>query len=267
MKTVKMQGGLGNQLFCLAFARSVARLGACPVAIDLAAFGADRYGRTFDLRELTPSLGDFRLVQTPLAGGRFTTALLRALPLPRYVSEGNPPADAAALALMIARGAYFNGYWQDERYISDPQDLIAATRAFAFERATSARVCEVAIHYRTYKEEIRPERRRGPGGDYVRGALARIESRLGPVREVCLVSDDPSLAMRRLGDIGRDIAVVREGCAWDDMALLMRARALVLTNSSFSWWGGYCGEAEATIYPRRDGFFHYPTPATRFECV
>jgi hypothetical protein len=121
MKTVRMQGGLGNQLFCLAFARSVARLSASPVGIDLAAFGADRYGRTFALRDLALALGDFRLVRRPLADW-----LPRAMPLPGRVREGTPPADESALAALVARGAYFNGYWQDERYIADPAGFIAA---------------------------------------------------------------------------------------------------------------------------------------------
>jgi hypothetical protein len=124
---------------------------------------------------------------------------------------------------------------------------------------------EVAIHYRTYKEERRPERRRAPGGEYVRGALARIEARLGPAKQILLVSDDPDLAQERLGDLGRSITLVRGGGALDDLALLMKARALILTNSSFSWWGGYCGQAAMVVYPRREGYFHYPAPAARFE--
>jgi hypothetical protein len=267
MKTVKMRGGLGNQLFCLAFARSVARLEKAPAAIDLAGFGADRYGRTFDLEDLAVSLGDIRLVRRPLTGGRLAAGLSRVLPLPGYVNEGPSPVDEGSLAALVARGDYFNGYWQHERYISDPGSYVAAARAFVFQRAAPAAVREVVIHYRTYKEEARPEHRRGPDGDYVRRALARIESRLGKAREVCLVSDDPCLAMRRLGDLGRNITVVDAGGAWNDMALLMKARTLVLTNSSFSWWGGYCGDAAVTTYPRRLGFFHYPAPAARFDCL
>ena len=267
MKTVKMQGGLGNQLFCLAFAHSVARIARSAVALDLSAFGADRHGRAFDLRDLALSVGDFHFVERPLMSARVTTALMRALPLPGYVSETRPPETPLELAALIACGDYFNGYWQDERYVADPDAFIEHTRRFAFERAAAAPARAVVIHYRTYKEEVRPENRRVPGGAYFREALARIEVRMGPQTEILLVSDDPILAMERIGDIGRPIRPVTGGGTWDDMALLMRARALILSNSSFSWWGGFCGEAELTIYPRRDGFFHYPAPAARFLCL
>jgi hypothetical protein len=265
-----MQGGIGNQLFCLAFAHSVARLSDEPVAIDLAAFGSDRYGHAFDLEELALDLADIRLVDRGLMGARLTTALMRAAPLAGaarlagYVSGGEPPADAAALAALIARGRYFNGYWQNEAYIARSEEFVARARALAFRRAGPTARREVVIHYRTYKEEIRARARRTPGAGYVRAALARIEAALGRPAEVCLVSDDPALALGTLGEVGREITVVASTGPWDDMALLMNARALVLTNSSFSWWGGFCGEAEVAVYPRADGFFHYPTPAARF---
>jgi hypothetical protein len=273
VKTVKMQGGLGNQLFCLAFAHSVARLSDGPAAVDLAPFRASRYGHTFVLEDLALGLDGIRLVKRRLAGARLTTAVLRAAPLARvatlagYVSEGEPPMDEAALAALIANGRYFNGYWQNEAYIARPDELVARTREAVFRRAGPTTRWEVVIHHRTYREEVRTHARRTPGPAYARAALARIEAALGRPAEVCLVSDDPALALQALGDLGRDITVMAGAGPWEDMALLMKAQALVLANSSFSWWGGFCGEAEVAVYPRADGFFHYPIPAARFALV
>jgi hypothetical protein len=267
VKIVKMQGGIGNQLFCLAFAHSVARLSGGPVAIDLAPFGSDRYGHAFDLGDLARGLGDIRLVHQGTMGARLTSALMRAVPLPGYVSEGDPPAEAAALAALIARGRYFNGYWQNEAYIARPEEFVVRAREAVLRRAGPTAPRDIVIHYRTYKDEIRERARRTPGAGYVRSALTRTEATMGRPAEICLVSDDPTLALQTLGDLGREITVVAGAGAWDDMALLMKARALVLTNSSFSWWGGFCGDAEVVTYPRADGFFHYPIPAARFACV
>jgi hypothetical protein len=267
MKTVKVQGGIGNQLFCLALTHSIARLTGEPVAIDVAAFGSDRYGHVFDVEDLALSVGDISVVRRPLLSGRVARALLRVAPLPGCVSEGAPPTDGAGLARLVARGRYFNGYWQNEAYIARPEEFVALTREAVFRRAKPPPRRDLVIHYRTYKEEIRRRARRTPGPDYVRDALARIESTLGRAAEVTLVSDHPPLALRTLGDVGRDIIVVTEGGPWDDLALLMSARALVLTNSSFSWWGGFCSQAEMTVYPRANGFFHYPTPAACFACL
>jgi hypothetical protein len=273
VKTVKMQGGIGNQLFCLALAHSAARLGGEPAAVDLAAFGSDRYGHAFALEGLALALGDIRLVHNGLMGARPTTVLARAPLLRRvamlagYVSEGEPPGDEAALAALIARGRYFNGYWQNEAYVARREDFVARTRDAVFRRAGPAGARDVVIHYRTYNEEVRAHARRTPGASYVRAALARIEAALGRADEVWLVSDDPALALQTLGDVGREIKLVTDGGPWNDMAILMKARALVLANSSFSWWGGFCGDAEVAVYPRADGFFHYPVPAARFTCL
>ena len=262
-----MQGGLGNQLFCLAFARSVALMNQGRVALDLSTFGSDRYGHAFDLADMAFRLGDVRLVRRPLLSSRLTTALMRAAPAPGYVSEGVPPASPEILAALVARGRYFSGYWQDEAYVADPEGFIALVRGAVSTRSRPASRSEVVIHYRTYKEEIRPDARRTPDAAYFRAALAEIEKRLGPVGGVRLVSDDPTLALERLGDVGREVEAPADGGAWADMAVLLGARALILTNSSFSWWGGFCGDAETVIYPRRDGFFHYPNPARRFVCL
>ncbi len=268
-----MQGGIGNQLFCLAFAHSVARLSGGPVAIDLAAFRSSRYGHTFRLADIAAALGDIHPADRGWWGSRLTTALMRAAPVmlaapwSRYSGESELPADEAALATFIDRGCYFNGYWQNEAYIARPEEFVTRAREHISRRAGQSRRREVVIHYRTYKEEIRAHARRTPGGTYVRAALARIEATLGRPAEVCLVSDDPSLALRTLGDIGRTITVVSGAGPWQDMAVLMRAQGVVLTNSSFSWWGGFCSVAELAVYPRADGFFHYPAPAGRFVCV
>jgi hypothetical protein len=267
MRTVKMQGGLGNQLFGLAFTHSIARLTGQPVAIDVAPFRSGRYGHVFDVEDLAVSLGDVSVVRCPLLSGRATTALMRMAPLPGYVSESVTPKEVSALAGLIARGRYFNGYWQNEAYIVCAGEFVALTREAVLRRASSRPHCDIVIHYRTYKEEIRRRARRTPGADYVRDALARIEAKLGRAAEVVLVSDDPALAVSALRAVGRDMTVVTDSQPWDDLALLMNARALVLANSSFSWWGGFCSQAEVTIYPRADGFFHYPIPAARFECL
>ena len=73
--------------------------------------------------------------------------------------------------------------------------------------------------------------------------------------------------MERLGALADRVTPLDGGGAFGDMAAMLKARSLILGNSSFSWWGGFCGEAERVIYPRRDGFYHYPAPASRFIVI
>ena len=266
MKTVKVQGGLGNQLFCLAFAWSIARLTGEAAGLDVAGYGADRYGHRFALADLAERMGGLAMTSHPVLGHRLVGAVLRRLAMTAYVGESAAPRDLAALARLAARGAYFDGYWQDEAYMADLLSLRSLVRAFLDDQAPATARYDLVVHYRTYQEEIRPSRRATPDGAYFHRALAEIERRQGPVGEIVLVSDDVAVAMERLGDLPRPVTSV-SGLVYADMGVMIRARNLILTNSSFSWWGGFCGDAQTVIYPVRGDLYHYPAPARRFVCL
>ena len=89
VRTVRIQGGLGNQLFCLAFARSVRLLTGDRVALDLSSYGADRFGAAFVLKDLAAQIDGLVTVRRPMLGNRYSSALLRSLPfpIPGYVAE------------------------------------------------------------------------------------------------------------------------------------------------------------------------------------
>jgi hypothetical protein len=262
-KTVRVHGGLGNQLFCLAFARSVALLSGAPVALDVASYAADSYGRHFDLTEFARDLGDLQIVRRPWLGSRPRRLLGRLIRTGTYVVEGTAPAGAAALGAMVQGGGYFDGYWQNEAFILDLEGFRNAFRREIARRVTAKGPLSTVIHYRTYKEERSPRARATPGPDFFRRALRRIAAERLP-GDVFLVSDDPDLALARLGDIGTPVQALRGGGPWDDMAIMVAAQNLILTNSSFSWWGGICADAAKIFYPANQGFAHYPWPASRF---
>lgn len=266
MRTVKIQGGLGNQLFGLAFAHSVATLTGEGAALDISSFAGDRYGHRFVLHDLAQTLG-LTLVHRPWLSSRIAGQLLRVVPVGSFVTEGRAPDDPRALERLVARGRYFNGYWQNEAYIASPRLLRRAVRAFLEARGGAPAAHDLVIHYRSYADELRPERRVTPGAGYFRRAVETIEAVGGRVEEVVLVSDAPDLALRAMGDLAGRVRVVQGGDAYADLALMLRARRLILTNSSFSWWGGYCGEARTIAYPSRGALFHYPAPSGRFVCV
>ena len=260
MKTVKCQGGLGNQLFGLAFAHSVAHLSGKPVALDIASFRNYRYGYPFALQGLAERLG-LAVVSKPLLSHRLTGVMMRRMGL--VGTDAKPPkTDKDSLSLVNGQ-AYFDGYWQNEAFIADPGVIRHEVRRFLLERAPDVVAEDVVIHYRTYADEVVPGRRATPGAAYVARALAAI----GPASRAVLVSDDAARALTQLGDLADRLIPAPPGDLYADMARLLRARHLVLTNSSFSWWGGYCSGARTIIYPEQDGFFHYPAPAARFVCL
>lgn len=267
MKSVQIQGGLGNQLFGLAFAHSVASLSGAPAQLDLSGYASDLYGRRFETAELAAALGPFETRRGEAPSNRILAAITRRLPFSGVVREGEAPADTEALRRLVASGDHFSGYWQNEAFIAQPQVVRERTRTFLSARGGAAPARDVVVHLRTYKEERRPERRGAPGGDYFARAMALIEGRMGAPSAVTVISDDPAMAIERLGDIGCPVRPSDGQGAYADLALMLSARALILTNSSFSWWGGFCSNAAVAVYPRRAGLYHYPIPAAQFEVL
>lgn len=248
MKTVELRGGLGNQLFGLAFAHSVRCL-AGEAAVAAPANRAPSTG--FDIAPLAAALG--------LQVQDFTR---RVSVSTRCVHEGAPPKNASELHWLIDSGTRFRGYWQHPAYFAQLEAVRAIVRAHLRAWCGPAPEREVVIHFRAYADEPIPWRRGTPPPDYFARALAAAPVATRPT----LVSDQPQLAVRRLGAIGRR-AEALEGSAADHLAHLLAARALILANSSFSWWAGFCGGASTVIYPRRYRCFHYPKPAPEFALM
>lgn len=104
----------------------------------------------------------------------------------------------------------------------------------------------IAIHYRLGDHLGNPRARRFHGpthpGYFAEATRMLVEEGIPSV--VTLVSDDPAEARRRLTLAGmpRSICFRDEpvhSSAWADLALLAGSDALVLSNSTYSWWGAY----------------------------
>ncbi len=246
MRTVELRGGLGNQLFGLAFAHSIRELaGEAGVALPTTA------RRDFDVAGLARHLG-LRVREND--DGRPGRAML--------VREGRPPASAADLRRLIDKGERFRGYWQHPAFIAAPEALRREVTAALRAWCGRAPARQLAIHYRAYADEPIPWRRGVPPPAYFQRARALTAA----TTPAALVSDRPRLARRRLASLLGDMTVVG-GSAADHMAVLLNAEILVLSNSSFSWWAGFCGAATRVFYPRRHACFHYPAPAPGFTVL
>jgi hypothetical protein len=267
MKHVKIQGGLGNQLFGLAFAHSVKRLSGGPVALDVSGFPRDPYGRRFETREIAVAFGPFANSHSVLGHPGPLGAVGRRLAITGVRGVGPAPPDAAALRRLVKAGGYFDGAWQSPAYFAEAEIVRRCVRDFLRARGGTAPRHDVVIHLRTYKEELQPERRTIPAARYFADSLALIDRELGRAATAVLISDDPGSALERLAAIGRPFHLSDNSNVFADAALMLNARSLILSNSSFSWWGGFCSDASVITYPRRGDLYHYPAPAQTFTCL
>jgi hypothetical protein len=250
----RLFGGVGNQMFIYAAARSLAlRSGARLVLDTHSGFANDsRYRRTFQLAgcNLPQSVrDDLDSIRCPTGPERRLQRLAnRALPfsLRRWIVEPKGQHDNRLTSLRPRGTVWLEGYWQDERYFADFADLIRAE--LSPQPPTDAETVRIrgeiesgdsiAVHLRL---DIPPvagvpmELTR----EYFRRALHQAIT-CAPHARVFAFSDNPDSARSLLSEAGLHATLVArdrpEVSQLADLWLMSRCRVLVLSPSTYSWW-------------------------------
>jgi hypothetical protein len=262
MVTVKLIGGLGNQMFQYALGRTIAHRRRTSLALDVSAF-RDWY----KLRKY--SLGVFNIVEKFAPGGipRFSRvcALGQRFLLPgvTYVlKEKSFPFDPDALN--APRNVYLDGYWQSEKYFKEIEDVIR--REFCFktepdppnsELANRVKsVNSVSVHVRRTDYVSSPKSYELLGIcplEYYREAAELIVSQV-PNPHFFVFSDEPDWARGNLEPKG-PTTFVTQNCldnAHEDLRLMALCRHHIIANSTFSWWGAWLANSGGiVIAPQR----------------
>ena len=262
MIITRLIGGLGNQMFQYALARSLALRAGREVLVDIAAY---------DTFKLFPySLGDFNVVAgiarpeqvyflrraAERGVGSILARRIPALrPLQRYhvVKEKHFHFDPAVLRL---RGSlYLEGYWQSEKYFADHRDVIRADfqvrsppDAFNAEMAQRIRAAganAVSLHIRRGDYITNPSANAFHGAcepAYYHAALEALAAH-GVQPMVFVFSDDPEWARANLALQVPSTFVVQKDPArsFEDLRLMTLCSHHVIANSTFSWWGAWLG--------------------------
>ena len=265
--TVRIKGGLGNQLFIYAAARRLALKNNAELVIDaVSGFIRDQtYQRHYGLdhfsipaRTATPAerLEPFERYRRGLAKWRS-----RRLPFNQraYLEQELRDFDPRLLDLKIHNDLYLDGLWQSEDYFADitdvlRQDLIIKPPTDLINQNMAAKIAEhanaVALHIRWFDTPIATVSRYNISVDYYQRAIAHINSViLKP--HFFLFSDDPTAAVARLSLPDSDYTVVDHNIgdelAYADLWLMKKCRHFITANSTFSWWGAWLGEQQGSL--------------------
>lgn len=256
MICVRLEGGLGNQLFQYAAGRELALRHSCELLLDTSTL--KRRNRRVTQRSL--ELHHLRHVGRVATEqeSRLLPWLHRASYLSRFISPWrvyveNGAAYGAAFETLPDQ-TYLVGYWQSYRYFSE----IAKQLMIEFEpvHALSAISLEVADCIDSTNSVALHVRR----GDYVslasaagfhgtlplsyyKRAVARVRERVDSPR-FFVFSDDPDWCRTNLQLDETATCVVHNpgAAAWQDLVLMSRCRHHVIANSSFSWWGAWLAD-------------------------
>lgn len=258
---VRLLGGLGNQLFQYAAGRALADASGRTLVFDHAllardrqrGYALDRWGVNVPTGRPSPSArgvlripGFWRLARhtggTVLVGD--TQCLFDRM-------RGEPiRADARA------RDVVLTGYWQQRDYFESIEPDLRRTLVHPRAAALEARVAMLGLGPRSIAVHVRR-------GDYANASVAAMNPALPTsyhraavealnaarlFEHVVVFTDDIAWTREHLRlDLPWRIGSAAEQSADDDLWLMSRAGALVVANSSFSWWAAWLAEAHGAI--------------------
>jgi hypothetical protein len=271
MVIVRLSGGLGNQMFEYAMARTVAHRRHTSVRLDFKYLKADRKRRyglgAWNVNTRPASSLDYLRV----AMGGWRCVLKGPCPYyaKPYVYEQSFCFDSNAL--QAPRHCVLAGYWQSERYFKEIEPIIRQEFTLRMEPSaeTQQTACairasnSVFLHIRRGDYIADPETKRVHGScsiQHYENAAAHI-ARVVDRPHFFVFSDEPSWARESL-KLPFPMTIVNHnppgnsgspGREHEDMWLMTLCRHAILANSSFSWWGAWLNpdRNRVVIRPKR----------------
>ena len=246
---VKLQGGLGNQLFQYAAGRAVAVRNSAELLLDTRDYGTNN-NRPYSLKHFCIKA---RVATIPECPPHRTSRLRHQVwkrfgRNPRYVCEHGLALNSSVLSL--GPDCYLHGYFQSEGYFADIAGRLRSELAFRtapkgpngeiLNRITGEN--SVALHVRRGDYlSVGPDYHPVLGRTYYDAAIAYISQRIDlPVIHV--FSDCPEWVRKNLKfDYP---AVIYDhnldaDCCHEDLRLMSACCHNIIANSSFSWWGAW----------------------------
>ena len=251
MVTVKVFGGLGNQMFQYALGRALAIRNGCRLQLDLRHYDKNRAFRY--------GLGDFNIeavigTSRTLPPAKSTTLqYLRWRYLPKQHRMIRERSFGFHPQVLKSTGSiYLQGYWQTGKYFSEIADTIRDEFEFVdppndqnaemLDRIRSGP--SIALHVRRGDYVSNPKARKFHGTcppDYYHRAVQQIVQKLRSDHTVYVVSDDWQWAQRNLR-IDCPMVFVHHNdsfSAHEDLRLMTACQHQVISNSTFSWWSAW----------------------------
>jgi len=273
MIIVKLQGGLGNQMFQFAIGRRLALLHMVDLTLDLTEL-LDRTPKSnFTFREY--ELGVFQ-INSQIAAEQevrvfnqndIVSKIKRLFISTKLVPEKSLNFELTILNL--GNQVYLNGYWQSEKYFESIRTVLLSDftlrQSFLDKHTADERIKTTKSQIETTPSVSVHFRR----GDYITDSITNIahgtctlEYYRNAINLICekdasvhlfIFSDDPDwVQTNRLFD-DLPTTVVTTSDKHMDMYLMSLCQHNIIANSSFSWWGAWLNRNpdKMVIAPKR----------------
>lgn len=257
MICIRLEGGLGNQLFQYAAGRSLAIRHKTNLVLDISILKKIRKGITF--REM--ELNHFKIV-AEIADAKSIkySQLFRYAPgATSFFTNWRPFIENSlnfnSNFANLPNSTYLVGYWQSFRYFDDIASLIYSelmpNRPMSVMssalKSEMTEVNSVALHVRRGDYVTLKSANSMHGAlsvSYYKIAIDDIQAKLvNPVFYV--FSDDPTWCRDNLPlPLNSTLYVSHNvgGDSWQDLILMSHCQHTVIANSSFSWWAAWLAD-------------------------
>ncbi len=263
MVIVKLNGGIGNQMFQYAAARRLAYVNNVPLKLDISWFGKNRAEtrRNYNLDCFNLEAEIARDNEVSELKSHRNNPFFRHLPgfLKKLVFHtGQTHIIEKAYnfdpeILLLKDNVYLDGYWQTDKYFNDVEDVLRSDFTFRSEPEGQN------LHYAELIRNLNSVSLHVRRGDYVSSAstgafhgLCSLDYYRQAVTEIFRRTDKPVFFafsddmewVRENLKIDADVYYVdcntSETCH-EDMRLMSLCKHHIIANSSFSWWGAWLG--------------------------
>jgi hypothetical protein len=251
--TVKLSGGLGNQLFQYACARNIAENNHTDLKLDTSfydtnenpqlSYGMDYFNKNASIatkKELLPH------------SGFVSQSIFKILKPKRYIQEKHFEFDPTIENLKD--GSYLDGYWQSENYFKNINQIIKKELTLVeplvgrnLNMANRIKSCEsVSIHVRRgdYVTNGKTNTLHGIcSPEYYETSIKLIKQKIGdPV--FFIFSDDLEWIHKYMitGYPQIIVDINKSNDAHEDLRLMSLCKHHVIANSTFSWWGAWLSD-------------------------
>lgn len=259
MIVIKLQGGLGNQMFQYAFARVIAKNNRDLILIENSFFENVKRKKGFTYRKFELDIFDnyYKIALDSDIATFYHLSIINKLKkktglcYPKIYNE--PSFDFQINALSIKSPVYLEGYFQSYKYFKGNEVLIKEIFTFPvklLDRINKELLFKlkkhntIAVHIRRgdyINDKVISEVHGNCGLEYYLEAIKRFESNIKDFT-IVFFSDDINWVKEHFDDLPYSKIFVdnnKNDNSWKDMLLMSSCSHNIIANSSFSWWGAW----------------------------
>lgn len=261
---LRIKGGLGNQLFSYAAAKSLAVINNAELVIDdTTGFERDKYNRTYCLNNFNISSRRATEIEKLQPLSRLKRIMIKlntslgVFSKWKYFHQNSIEYDETFLKLKFNNILFLEGYWQSERYFMNIEKLIR--NEFVSPIPSGDEILNLAskikslnsvcIHIRWFDSPDNESQINNLSLDYYLKAISYFKNNFSDCH-FFIFSEYPLVSKDFLSSISDESTVVNNVdivSPHDDLWLMTLCRHFIIANSTFSWWGAWLGNESDKI--------------------